>query len=105
MAEQLCRVSPEIELCYETFGDAADPPMLMVMGLAAQMIAWPDEFCRELADHGFHVIRFDNRDAGHSTHVRGRAPSIWQLAVRSRGAARYTLADMAGDAAGLLREL
>jgi pimeloyl-ACP methyl ester carboxylesterase len=79
--------------------------MLMVMGLAAQMIAWDDELCGQLAGRGFHVIRFDNRDVGRSTHVRGRPPTAWQLAVRSRKPARYTLADMADDAAGLLREL
>src|SRR3954464_14607382 len=105
MPEQFVRVSDEIELCYETFGDPADPTALMIMGLATQMIAWPDELCEQLAGRGFHVIRFDNRDAGRSTHVRGRPPSAWQLAVRSRKPARYTLADMADDAAGLLRAL
>ena len=48
MAEQLCRVSPEIELCWEGFGDPADPTVLLVMGLATQMIAWSDEFCEDL---------------------------------------------------------
>jgi pimeloyl-ACP methyl ester carboxylesterase len=105
MAEALVRVSPDIELCYETFGDPSDPTALLVMGLATQMIAWPDDFCRELAGRGFHVVRFDNRDIGRSTHVKGRTPTIPQLLRRSRKAASYTLDDMAGDAAGLLREL
>ena len=105
MAEQLCRVSPEIELCWEGFGDRADPPLILIMGLATQMIAWPEEFCGQLADRGFYVVRFDNRDAGRSTHVRGRPPTIGQLAIRSGKAARYALADMAADAIGLLREL
>jgi pimeloyl-ACP methyl ester carboxylesterase len=105
MPEPLCRVSPEIELCYETFGDPADPTALMIMGLATQMIAWPDEFCRGLAERGFHILRFDNRDIGRSTHVAGPTPTTWQLLRRSKRAASYTLADMAGDAAGLLREL
>jgi pimeloyl-ACP methyl ester carboxylesterase len=105
MTERLCRISNEIELCYETFGEATDPPLLLVMGLATQMIGWPDDFCRELAGHGFHVVRFDNRDAGRSTHGDGPPPSIAQLARRSGSAARYTLADMADDAGGLLREL
>jgi pimeloyl-ACP methyl ester carboxylesterase len=105
MAEQFCDVGGGITLCYETFGDPADPPALLVMGLATQMIAWPDEFCRELAGRGFHVVRFDNRDAGRSTHIHGRPPTIPQLVMRSRKAAHYTLRDMASDAAGLLREL
>jgi pimeloyl-ACP methyl ester carboxylesterase len=98
-------VSPEIELCWEGFGDRADPPLLLIMGLATQMIAWSDDFCRQLADRGFYVVRFDNRDAGRSTHVKGRPPTVGQLVRRSRRAARYRLADMAADAVGLLREL
>jgi pimeloyl-ACP methyl ester carboxylesterase len=105
VSEQLCRVSPEIELCYETFGDASGPTALLIMGLATQMIAWPDDFCRELADRGFQVVRFDNRDIGRSTHVSGRPPKLWQLLGRSKRVASYTLADMADDAAGLLRAL
>ncbi|MBV9212835.1 MAG: alpha/beta hydrolase [Actinobacteria bacterium] len=105
MAEQMCRVSSEIELCWEGFGDCGNPPLLLVMGLATQMIAWPEELCGELADRGFYVVRFDNRDAGRSTHVRGRPPTVGQIMRRSRKPARYTLADMAGDTVGLLREL
>ena len=105
MPEQMCRVSDEIELCYETFGDSSDPTALLIMGLATQMIAWPDDFCRQLADRGFHVVRFDNRDIGRSTHVKGRPPTIGQLLRRSKKPARYLLSDMADDAAGLLREL
>jgi pimeloyl-ACP methyl ester carboxylesterase len=105
MPEQFCRVSPEIELCYETFGDPSKPTALLVMGLAAQMIAWPDEFCRDLAGRGFHVVRFDNRDIGKSTHIAARPPTLSQLIRRSKRAASYTLADMADDAAGLLLEL
>jgi pimeloyl-ACP methyl ester carboxylesterase len=105
MPEQLCRISDEIELCYETFGDPSDPTALLVMGLATQMIGWPDEFCLELAGRGFHVVRFDNRDIGRSTHVKGPPPTIAQLLVRSKKPARYRLSDMADDAAGLLREL
>ena len=105
MAEQFIRVSDEIELCYETFGDPADPTALLIMGLATQMIAWPDEFCEQLAGRGFHVVRFDNRDAGRSTHVKGRPPKVRELLVRSKKPAHYRLSDMADDAAGLLREL
>jgi pimeloyl-ACP methyl ester carboxylesterase len=105
MAEQLIRVSDDIELCYETFGDPADPTALMIMGLATQMIAWPDELCEQLAGRGFHVVRFDNRDAGRSTHVKGRPPKLRELLLRSKKPARYRLSDMADDAAGLLRAL
>jgi len=105
MSEQFIRVSDEIELCYETFGDPSDPTALMIMGLATQMVAWPDELCEQLAARGFHVVRFDNRDAGRSTHVKGRPPTARELLVRSKKPARYRLSDMADDAAGLLREL
>src|SRR3954453_10592893 len=105
MPEQFVRVSDEIELCYETFGDPSDPTALMIMGPATQMIAGPDEMCEQLAARGFHVVRFDNRDAGRSTHVKGRPPKLRELLLRSKKPARYRLSDMAGDAAGLLRAL
>ncbi len=60
-----------IELCYEIFGDAGAEPMLLIMGLGAQMIHWDDDFCRELAGRGFRVIRFDNRDIGKSSKMTG----------------------------------
>ena len=105
MAEQTCKVG-EIEIAYETFGEPSDPTVLLVMGLATQMIAWHEDFCRELADRGFHVIRFDNRDVGRSTALRHLpAPTIRQLALRSKKAAGYTLSDMAADAVGLLDQL
>ncbi|MGO9487705.1 MAG: alpha/beta fold hydrolase [Solirubrobacteraceae bacterium] len=104
MSEQLCDVGRGITLCYETFGDPSDPPALLVMGLGTQMVAWHEDFCTGLAERGLHVVRFDNRDIGHSTHVSGAPPTVAQLLTRSRQAARYSLADMAEDAAGLLRE-
>ena len=105
MPEASCRVG-EIEIAYETFGDPADPALLLVMGLATQMIAWHDDFCAGLAARGFHVIRFDNRDVGRSTAMRRLpVPTLRQLVVRSRKAAAYTLSDMAGDATGLLDAL
>jgi pimeloyl-ACP methyl ester carboxylesterase len=103
--EQFCDVGRGITLCYETFGDASDPTALLAMGLGTQMVAWHEDFCRQLASRGFFVVRFDNRDAGRSTHVTGAPPTIAQLLARSRRAAHYRLADMADDAAGLLREL
>ena len=106
MPEQFCDVGRGITLCYETFGEPSDPTALLIMGLGTQMVAWHEDFCRQLAERGLHVVRFDNRDIGHSTHVRGPpADDRASCCVRSRRAARYTLADMADDAAGLLREL
>ena len=60
-----------IDICYEIFGDADAEPMLLIMGLGAQMIQWDDEFCRQLAARGFRVIRFDNRDIGKSSKMTG----------------------------------
>src|SRR3954453_16716545 len=105
MAEQFCDVGRGVTLCYETFGDAADPTALLVMGLGVQMIGWREKFCEELAGRGFHVVRFDNRDAGRSPHFPARPPSVGQLLRRSFAPDQYTLSDMAEDTAGLLREL
>ena len=105
MDERFCDVGRGVTLCYETFGDPADPPLLLVMGLGMQMVGWHEDFCTELAGRGFHVVRFDNRDAGRSTHFPGRAPTVRQLFARRFAPDQYTLGDMAEDAAGLLREL
>lgn len=103
--EQIARVG-DIELCYETFGSDDSPPMLLVMGLAAQMVLWDDEFCEALADRGFWVIRFDNRDNGRSTVLReAPVPGALQLLLRDARAASYSLDDMADDTAGLLDQL
>jgi pimeloyl-ACP methyl ester carboxylesterase len=105
MSEQFCDVGRGITLCYETYGEPTNPPALLVMGLGTQMIGWHEDFCRGLAERGVYVIRFDNRDVGHSTHLSGAPPTIAQLLTRSRRAARYSLADMAEDAAALLERL
>jgi len=94
-----------IDVAYEAFGDPADPAMLLIMGLGTQMLAWPDELCEDLAGRGHHVIRFDNRDVGLSTHLTGvRAPTIAELALR-RQTPPYTIDDMADDAVGLMDAL
>jgi pimeloyl-ACP methyl ester carboxylesterase len=105
MPEQFCTLANGHEVCYETFGDPADPALLLMMGLATQMLGWHEDFCRELAGRGFFVIRYDNRDVGRSQAMTGRAPSVFQLLRRDKRAASYTLEDMAADAAGLLDHL
>ena len=105
MPESFCRVG-EIELCYETFGDPADPAMLLIMGLGTQMLGWQAEFCEQLAARGFHVVRYDNRDIGRSTILEDYpAPTLGQLIRRDKRAAAYTLADLAADGVGLLDHL
>jgi pimeloyl-ACP methyl ester carboxylesterase len=103
--EQFCDVGRGVTLCYETFGDPSDPTALLIMGLVTQMVAWHEDLCRQLASRGLHVVRFDNRDCGRSTHLQGPPPTLAQLLLRSKRPARYTLVDMADDAAGLLEEL
>ena len=95
----------DLEIAYETFGERGDPPVLMVMGLGTQMIAWPDELCEQIAGRGHFVVRFDNRDVGLSTHLDGvRVPKIRDVALK-RKRPPYTLDDMADDAAGLVEAL
>jgi pimeloyl-ACP methyl ester carboxylesterase len=105
MGERFAKVG-EIEICFETFGSPDDPALLLVMGLGTQMVAWPEGFCRQLAGHGLFVIRYDNRDVGRSTHLSEyRPPTIRQLLLRDKRAAKYSLADMAADGIGLLDHL
>ena len=105
MTEEFCDVGRGVTLCYETFGDPADPPILLIMGLATQMIAWHEDFCAELAERGFYVVRFDNRDIGRSTHFDFSPPSIPQMLLRRLPPEQYSLSDMAEDCAVLIREL
>ena len=79
-----------VSLCYDTFGDPGRPPLLLIQGLGAHMLGWHAGLCKQLADAGFHVLRFDNRDVGLSQKF-------------PQGG--YTLADMANDTAGLLTAL
>lgn len=102
MAEQLASGINGVDLCYETFGAPDHEPVLLIMGLGAQMIWWADEFCALLASRGFHVIRYDNRDCGRSTTMAGR---VSLPAAYLRRQAPYTLRELAGDAAGLLEHL
>ena len=105
-ARTLGRVSANgIELAYETFGEPGAPPVVLIMGLATQMIAWPDELCEGLARCGLFVVRFDNRDDGESTHLRNLPPPrLADILVRRRPPP-YSIGDMAGDVAGLIDSL
>jgi pimeloyl-ACP methyl ester carboxylesterase len=99
-----------IDICYEIFGDANAEPMLLIMGLAAQMIIWDDDFCRQLAARGFRVIRFDNRDIGKSTRFTGGGRlTLFEILklrfLKIPVAAPYKLIDMAKDTVGLLDAL
>ena len=95
-----------IDLRYETTGDPARPPLLLVMGLGAQLIDWPDEFCEQLAGRGFHVIRFDNRDAGLSTAFDELGtPDLAAILGGDPATVPYLLSDMAADTAALIKEL
>jgi pimeloyl-ACP methyl ester carboxylesterase len=93
----------EITIAYETFGDPTDPPVVLVTGLAVQMLVWPEEMCEQLAARGFYVIRADNRDIGLSTHFDSPPTSIVRSVLQRQ--APYSITDMAADIAGLIEAL
>jgi pimeloyl-ACP methyl ester carboxylesterase len=98
-----------LEIAYEDAGPADAPVILLVMGLGAQLVFWPDALVAGLVERGFRVVRFDNRDVGLSTHLRHhKPPSRLRLAAGLLGlpvAMPYTLRDMARDTVGLLDAL
>jgi pimeloyl-ACP methyl ester carboxylesterase len=104
MAEERAQANG-IEIVYETIGDDSDPPLLLVMGLGMQLIHWDRELCEQLAERGFRVIRFDNRDAGRSTQIRAPVPTLMRAMAGIKFDAPYLLDDMADDAFGLLDHL
>jgi pimeloyl-ACP methyl ester carboxylesterase len=109
VAEQMASLPSGIEICYETFGDPGAPPLLLVMGLGGPLNWWSVDLCKLLADRGFFVIRYDNRDVGRSSRItplrratRNTAVTTW-LGVRRH--VDYGLGDLATDAFGLLDHL
>jgi pimeloyl-ACP methyl ester carboxylesterase len=104
--EELMAPANGIELCYQEMGDPDGEPLLLVMGLATQMLAWDEEFCAMLAERGYRVVRFDNRDIGRSTKLRDAGVSgRLDLLIGRRGTAPYLLRDMAADTFGLMDHL
>ncbi|MCD4525553.1 alpha/beta fold hydrolase [Nocardioides sp. cx-173] len=105
--ELFAPVGKGVELCYQTFGDPDDEPLLLVMGLGGPMTWWDPELCSMLAARGFYVIRYDNRDTGRSSRVGGRVgrAALVRAFAGARSRPPYTLDDLAEDAFGLLDHL
>ena len=106
--EQIARgVGPAgIDITYEQRGNPANPTVLLIMGVSAQLVHWPTGFVDALVARGLHVIRFDNRDSGHSTHFdKAPKPDLPAALAGDYSSVSYTLSDMAADAIGLLDAL
>jgi pimeloyl-ACP methyl ester carboxylesterase len=104
-SEAIVDVGRGIELCYDEFGDQADPAVVLIAGLGQQKHTWPEEFAVALADRGYRVIRFDNRDVGRSTHASFPAPKPLAILRGGTDERQYHLGDMARDTVGLLDAL
>jgi pimeloyl-ACP methyl ester carboxylesterase len=105
--EQYASLPSGVQICYQTFGDPDDDPLLLVMGLGGPMTWWDPEFCAMLAERGFYVIRYDNRDTGRSSKASGRVTRrmLFRAFMGRRGRPPYTLDDMADDGFGVLDDL
>ena len=96
-----------IELCYDIFGSPDAPPLILIMGLGAQMIMWDDAFCEQIAERGLRVIRLDNRDIGKSTKITGGEPISFPALIEAQMLGKpiksaYLLSDMGKDVTGLM---
>ncbi len=106
LSEERLAPANGIELAYQEVGDPGGEPLLLIMGLGTQMLAWDEEFCAMLAERGFRVVRFDNRDIGHSTMIDAAGmPNRVDMMRGRRDRAPYLLSDMAKDAFGLMDHL
>lgn len=108
MNEQIAKdVGPaHLDIAWEERGDPKHPTVLLVMGIAAQLVHWRLGFLQALVARDLHVVRFDNRDSGHSTHMHNAPPPDLPAALKGDlSSASYTLSDMAADAVGLLDAL
>jgi len=99
-----------LRLAYDEFGAQKDPAVVLIMGLGTQMVAWPESLCEQIAEQGYRVIRFDNRDIGLSQKIETKkSVNIIKLLMRKRLGLSvrppYTLIDMAKDAVGVLDSL
>src|ERR1700709_2411851 len=105
--ELFASVAPGVELCYQTFGSPGGDPLVLVMGPRGPMTWWDPGLCTMLAEAGFHVVRFDNRDTGRSSRAEGRVTrgQLVQSFLGRGGRVPYTLNDMAADAFGLMDHL
>lgn len=104
--EELTAPANGIELAYQEMGDPEGEPLLLVMGLATQMIGWDEGFCSLLAGRGYRVVRFDNRDIGRSTKIESAGvPRRFDMMSGRRATAPYLLRDMARDTTGLMDHL
>jgi pimeloyl-ACP methyl ester carboxylesterase len=106
--EQVAALPSGIEIAYDTCGDPADPAVLLIMGLAGPLNWWDTDLCAMIADRGFHVIRYDNRDVGRSTKLSslgGTRRGVVRTYVRRGATVPYSMSDLAADAAGLLDHL
>lgn len=96
--------------CYETFGNPSNPAIVLIMGIGGQLIDWPSTLTQGLADHGFYVITFDNRDTGLSHYYEELGPANFGEAIAAKQEGRvfkppYTLEDMASDVIKLMDDL
>jgi pimeloyl-ACP methyl ester carboxylesterase len=106
--EQTATLPSGIEIAYDTCGDPTDPAVLLIMGLGGPLNWWDADLCSMIADRGFRVIRYDNRDVGRSTKLHdlgGTRLGVVRSFLRRRTVPPYTMSDLAADASGLLDEL